>query len=219
MGDSARFWDRHAEGYSKRPVANEAVYQKKLQITREYLTPTMEVLEFGCGTGSTAIAHARWVKHILAIDFSSKMIEIARAKAQARDIRNITFETAAIDDFTPGRTFDAVLGLNVLHLLADRQAVIRKVYALLEPGGVFVTSTVCLGDSLRVLKYVAPVGQLLGLMPLLKTFSMRELTQEMNEAGFTIDYQWSPGPSKVTTIFLIARRADGRGCPITPRRT
>ena len=55
MATSARFWDRIAERYSKSPVADEAAYQKKLQVTREYFRPDMEVLEIGCGTGSTAI--------------------------------------------------------------------------------------------------------------------------------------------------------------------
>ena len=63
---SAKFWDRIAARYSKKPVADEAAYQKKLQITRKYLRPDSRVLEFGCGTGSTAIAHAAHVKHVLA---------------------------------------------------------------------------------------------------------------------------------------------------------
>jgi cyclopropane fatty-acyl-phospholipid synthase-like methyltransferase len=36
----------------------------------------MEVLEFGCGTGSTAIVHAPHVKELRAIDISEKMIGI-----------------------------------------------------------------------------------------------------------------------------------------------
>lgn len=81
MNDSAKFWDKIAEKYSKQPIADEAAYQKKLQVTQEYFKPDMEVLELGCGTGSTAIIHAPYVKHIRAIDISSKMIEIAQGKA------------------------------------------------------------------------------------------------------------------------------------------
>jgi len=51
MDQSARFWDKIAERYSKRPIADEAAYQKKLQVTREYFRPDMEVLEFGGGIG------------------------------------------------------------------------------------------------------------------------------------------------------------------------
>ena len=75
MRQPSKFWDKRAEGYSKSPVADEESYQKKLQVTREYLKPDMEILEFGCGTGSTAITHAPCVKHIRAIDVSSKMLE------------------------------------------------------------------------------------------------------------------------------------------------
>jgi len=73
MDQSAKFWYKIAERYSKQPIADEAAYQKKLQVTREYFRPDMEVLEFGCGTGSTAIFHAPYVKHIQAIDILSKM--------------------------------------------------------------------------------------------------------------------------------------------------
>ena len=68
----AKFWDRIAERYARTPVADETSYKKKLQITQDYLRPGMEVLEFGCGTGSTALIHAPYVKHIHAIDISSK---------------------------------------------------------------------------------------------------------------------------------------------------
>ncbi len=51
MDRSARFWDRIAKRYARTPVADEAAYQRKLKITRGYLRPDMEVMEFGCGTG------------------------------------------------------------------------------------------------------------------------------------------------------------------------
>ena len=70
-----------ALGYSRRPVADEAAYQHKLEKTREYLTPEMSVFEFGCGTGTTGIHHAPYVKSVRAIDVSKNMIDIARGKA------------------------------------------------------------------------------------------------------------------------------------------
>lgn len=92
MGQPDKFWDRIAQRYSRQPIADEAAYRKKLQKTREYFGPDMEVLEFGCGTGTTAVAHAPYVKHIRAIDVSSNMIEIAFGKAVAAEIANATFE-------------------------------------------------------------------------------------------------------------------------------
>lgn len=206
MSKPSAFWDRIAERYSRKPVADEAAYQKKLQITREYLRPDMEVLEFGCGTGSTAIAHAPYVKHIFAIDISSKMIEIARAKADAAQVTNVTFEQAAIDDFSEAdRAFDVVMGHSILHLVADRDSIVSKVYKMLKPGGVFVSSTACLGDRMKFFKFIGPVGQFLGLMPMVKVFSTQELIDSLTGAGFAIDQQWRP--NKAVSVFVVAKKA------------
>lgn len=207
MPRPSKFWDRHAERYSRSPVSDEESYQKKLQVTREYLRPEMEVLEFGCGTGSTAIAHAPHVKHIEAIDVSSKMIDIARGKADANNVGNVTFRRSSIDEFSvPDDTFDAVLGLNILHLLENREEVISKVHKMLKPGGVFVSSTACIGDTkMKFIKFVAPIGKFLGLLPVLRVFTKKELEGGLTHAGFSIDHRWQPGKSM--TLFVVAKKA------------
>ncbi len=206
MDRSAKFWDKIAEGYAKQPVADEAAYQKKLQVTREYFQPEMEVLEFGCGTGSTAIAHAPYVKHIRAIDISAKMLEIARGKADAANVENITFERSTIDEFSAAeQSLDAVLGLSILHLLANKEEVIAKVYEMLKPGGVFISSTACMGDTmLRFLAFIVPIGKLLGLLPLVKAFTRKELEHSLTDAGFEIDHQWQSG--KGEAVFIVAKK-------------
>ncbi len=202
---SVRFWDKIAERYAKRPVADQAAYEKKLQVTRDYFQPDMEVLEIGCGTGSTAIAHAPFVKHIQAIDISSKMIEIAQSKAVAENVDNVTFVQATIDELdVPEQSLDAVLGLSILHLVDHMAVVIGRVYAMLRPGGVFVTSTACIADSMKFFKVIAPIGRFLGLMPLVKVFTAQELEASMIHAGFAIVYQWQPGKGKA--VFMVAKK-------------
>lgn len=205
MDRSARFWDKIAERYSKRPIADEAAYEKKLQATREYFRRDMKVLEFGCGTGSTAIAHAPYVQHIHATDISSKMIEIARGKADAANVENATFEQSTIEELSaPDQAYDSVLGLSILHLLEDKEAVIAKVCKLLKPGGVFVTSTVCLGDKMKFFRFIVPVGRFLGLMPFVSVFTTNDLENSLTSAGFAIDYQWRP--EKGMAVFIVARK-------------
>jgi ubiquinone/menaquinone biosynthesis C-methylase UbiE len=201
-----KFWDRIAERYAKKPVADEAAYQKKLQVTREYLRPDMEVLEFGCGTGSTAIANAPYVKHIRAIDISSKMIEIAQRKADAGKVGNVTFEQSTVDYLdVPDESFDAVMGHSVLHLLENKEDTLAKVHKILKPGGVLVSSTPCIGDFLKAFKLIAPIGNFLGLLPLIKVFTRKELEDSLTAAGFEIDYQWQPGKGK--GVFIVAKKA------------
>ncbi len=205
MDQSAKFWNNIAERYSKQPIADEAAYQKKLQVTREHLRPDMEILEFGCGTGSTSIFHAPSVKHIQAIDISSKMLEIAQSKADAEKIKNVTFKCMTIDEFSVlDKTLDAVLGLSILHLLDNKEEVIAKVHRMLKPGGIFVTSTACLGDTMKFFKIIAPIGKFFGLMPMVKVFTTRELEDSMTDAGFKIEYQWHPGKNKA--VFMIAMK-------------
>ncbi len=205
MDKSAKFWDRIAERYSKQPVVDEASYQKKLQITQEYLKPHMEVLELGCGTGSTAILHSPYVKHIRAIDISTKMIEIAQHKADDKKIDNITFETLAIDNLNVQKqTIDVVLCLSILHLIENKEEKIVNIYEMLKPGGVFISSTVCLGDTMRWLKLITPIGKTLGLMPLVKFFTKNQLRDCIVDAGFSIDHFWHPGKDKA--VFIVAKK-------------
>ena len=95
------FWDRIALNYSKKPIADEASYQQKLTVTRGYFRPDMELLEIGCGTGSTAIKHAPYVKHIHAIDISAKMIAIAEERKAEAKVENVSFEQATMDFLLP----------------------------------------------------------------------------------------------------------------------
>jgi ubiquinone/menaquinone biosynthesis C-methylase UbiE len=205
MNRSEGFWDKIAERYSERPVSDEAAYQKKLQVTREYLRPDLEAMEFGCGTGSTAITLAPCVKHIVAIDISSKMVEIAQSKADAEKIKNITFKRSTIEKFrVPDQSLDVVLGHNVLHLLENKEEAIGRIHKMLKPGGVFLTSTACLGDMSILFRIIAPVGIFFGFFPLVKTFTIRELEESLTNAGFEIDYQWRPGKNK--PVFIVVKK-------------
>lgn len=205
MNTTAKFWDKLAPRYAAMPIADEAAYQKKLEITRQYLQPDSEVLELGCGTGSTAVLHASHVKHYLAVDCSSAMLDLARAKAKDSGVSNLAFEQATVDEFrSPETRFDVVLALSLLHLLEDKEAVISRIHSFLKPGGVFISSTACLGDRMAYIKYIAPIGRFFGKMPLVKVFTVAELEYSMVEAGFAIEYQWQPDPK--SAVFMVARK-------------
>lgn len=208
MPESDKFWDKTAKRYAKSPVSDEETYQKKLTETRSFLRPDMRILEFGCGTGTTAIRHAPHVQHIDATDISENMLEIGRRRAREAGIDNITFTRGTLADFNAeDASFDAVLGLNVIHLLPDRQVVFAEVARILKPGGIFVSSTACLGHSfLRFIKLVAPLGKMMGLMPDVFILTEEELADEVTRAGFKIERQWNHGKNGIA-VFMIARKA------------
>ena len=205
MDRETAFWNKLADKYSRRPISDEAAYQKKLEVTRKYFQPDMEVLEIGCGTGSTAIAHAPFVGHIRATDLSPRMVEIANDKAKAAGIDNVTFEVLSVDALdVPGASIDVVMAHSVLHLLEDKERAMAGIHTMLKPGGVFVTSTACIGDMMLPIRLIVPVGQFLRLFPPVKVFSVAELKDSLESAGFEIDYEWQP--KKSAAAFIICRK-------------
>jgi len=209
-GQTGKLWDRFAEGYSKKPIADEAAYQKKLQVTQQYLKPDMEVLEIGCGTGGTSIIHAPFVQHILATDISSKMLEIAQQRAQEANVKNLEFKHASIEELSfPDESKDVVLGLSILQLLKNKEDAMAKVHKWLKPGGLFVTSTVCAADMGTVtkmfIKTIMPVGQFFGLIPNFYAFSKEELIGSFKDSGFSIEYEWQP-EKKDSAVFIIGKK-------------
>lgn len=206
MVDAWKFWDKIADKYAIDPIPDEAVYDTKLEATRELFRPDMDVLEIGCGTGGTALKHAPVVRHIRAIDFSEAMLAKARTQASAAGITNVSFERADIVEMpAEPEHFDVVLALSVLHLLDDPDAAIRKIHAMLKPGGYFVSSTACIRSMLPGLRFIVPLGRAFGLLPVLNAMTVDQLVGKIEAGGFEIEHRWHPSRGKA--LFVIAKRA------------
>ena len=201
---TATFWNKTADKYAKDPIADMASYEHKLKLTQDRFGPDMSVLEIACGTGSTAILHAPHVANYLAVDISDRMIEIA----QAKDVpSNLTFQVANVEEMPlDSGSFDMVQAHSALHLLSDPEATIEKIYDALKPGGLFVSSTTCIG-GLWWLKLVAPIAKALGKFPDTSWFTEDELRKMMRDAGFEIVEDWRP-KGKIKALFLIAQKPD-----------
>ncbi len=75
---------------------------------------------------------------------------------------------------------------------------LTEVARILKPGGIFVSSTGCLGGSyLRFLKLIVPLGKALGLMPDVYVLTEYELESEVTNVGFAIESQWHHGMKDV----------------------
>lgn len=201
---NAQFWDRVAPGYSKKPVTDTESYARKLAATQALMQPNMKILEFGCGTGSTALEHAPHVAHIEATDVSAEMIAIGRNKANSAGIDNINFRQVSVEEFDEGTNYDMVLVLNLIHLLKDRKAALAKIHRLLKPGGLLITSTVCLADRMWYLRPVIPMLQWLGKAPHVDFLSANDVLDEVAVAGFESQEYWTHG--RANSLFLIAKK-------------
>lgn len=204
MVKAVEFWDARAEGYAKSSVGNEEVYKEKLETTQSYFDADSQVFEFGCGTGTTALHHAPFVQKIVATDISSNMIEIAQRKALEAKVTNVEFQCSTLEDFeATDASFDVVMAHNILHLLEDPEQAIKLSYRLLKPGGVFVTSTVCLGDSFSAWKVLLAVGKFFGKVPYVNVLKRETLSRYFGDAGFEVDLTWN---RKKQAAFIILKK-------------
>ena len=98
-----------------------------------------EVVDLGCGTGR----HTEWLvaagARVTAVDFSEAMLEQARRKVPAADVRFIVHdrhEPLPLDD----ASFDAVVSGLVLEHLRDLDAFFAEAHRVLRPQGRAVVS-------------------------------------------------------------------------------
>jgi len=204
--DAEKFWDNAAEKYAESSIGNEAVYREKLEATHKYFNAESEVLELGCGTGTTSIHHAPLVKHILATDISNSMLDIGRSRAREAGIGNISFQQATVENLdSEPASFDVVLALNILHLIDDADAAVKKASILLKPGGFFVTSTPCLGDVLfNYYRILIPILRLVGKAPPVHYIKRAELERSFADSGLEIDFQRPP--AKGEAAFIVVKK-------------
>lgn len=203
-----RFWDGMARRYAAQKLADPDAYERTLDHTRRYLKAEDAVVEFGCGTGTTALRLAPAVARMVATDISPEMIAIAREKAQAQNCANVEFVAATVVD-TPGAdaSFDAAIAFNLLHLIEDRQAALANIRRLLKPGGLFMSKTVSVGDANPLYRIIVPVMQALGQAPYLAFVSKAQVEREITAAGFEIVERANHASrGKDVRPFLVARR-------------
>jgi ubiquinone/menaquinone biosynthesis C-methylase UbiE len=99
-----------------------------------HLDEAQEVLEVGCGIGvGPAYIAKRFDCRVVAVDISEKMLSWARQRARREGVVDrITFRQADIR----GLPFDdAVIAESVLAFVEDKEAAIRELIRVTQPGG------------------------------------------------------------------------------------
>ncbi|MGG5820204.1 bifunctional 2-polyprenyl-6-hydroxyphenol methylase/3-demethylubiquinol 3-O-methyltransferase UbiG [Falsiroseomonas sp. HW251] len=96
----------------------------------------LRLLDVGCGAGLASEAFARMGASVTGLDAAGEALEAAREHAAAGglaiDYREGTPEALA----ATGETFDAVVALEVIEHVEDRDAFLAALAALAKPGGV-----------------------------------------------------------------------------------
>jgi ubiquinone/menaquinone biosynthesis C-methylase UbiE len=120
------FWDLDAATYDRSPShalsdPREAVAWRDA-LSRHLPSPGARILDAGAGAGALSLLAAELGHRVTALDFSERMLELARAKAADRGLE-IEFVVADVTEPPPG-PFDAVIERHVLWTQPDPVAVL-----------------------------------------------------------------------------------------------
>jgi SAM-dependent methyltransferase len=205
----ARFWDRLAVKYAADPIADMAGYEATLRRVQGLLSADQDVLEIGCGTGSTALRLAPFTRRLLATDVSTGMIAIAREKLAAEPVPQLSFAVADAEAPVAGLAeYDAVLAFNVLHLVTDLDLALDLAVRALRPGGLLISKTACLSEMNPLITYLAlPLMRAIGKAPHVLRFDAAALQSAIARQGMDIVSVERHGTrGKDFRVFIVARK-------------
>ncbi|KAF0106421.1 MAG: ubiquinone/menaquinone biosynthesis methyltransferase [Anaerolineaceae bacterium] len=148
LGPRVQGWlyDRWAKKYDADKQASQA--RDAEVIVRPLLDaltgiPAPLVLDVATGTGrfpSALLGEAGFGGHVIALDISRGMLELAAQKLASRRAAVTLMHTASMPLPFPDATFDAVSCFEALEVMPAMEAPLAELYRLLRPGGILVTS-------------------------------------------------------------------------------
>lgn len=90
------------------------------------------VLDIGCGSGILAFDLAKYYENVVAVDISQEMLDIAKAKRSAPNIKYLLMDA---ENLTLDENFDLITSANTFHHLENLPATLQRIKKLLKPGG------------------------------------------------------------------------------------
>jgi ubiquinone/menaquinone biosynthesis C-methylase UbiE len=134
-------------GHSEREIARLRAQAAQVDpITRRFLCEAgivsgMRVLDVGSGAGDVSFLAAELIGasgEVVGVDLAPAAIDVARLRAAAQSLANVTFLQGNPAAMSFDRPFDAVIGRYVLQFQKDPAAALRAMAAHVRPQGVIV---------------------------------------------------------------------------------
>jgi len=111
-------------------------------IVKLYLKPEVEIIDIGCGDGSSTFEYGSYVKRCLGIERSNHLLSRAQENMAKKGRPNITFAVGDIMDLSRfAENFDLAITQRVLINLTSwelQKKAIENVRSVLKPGGLYV---------------------------------------------------------------------------------
>ena len=128
-------------------VTLEQAEEAMLALTceRAQLQNGQQILELGCGWGSLTLWMAAHYpgSHITAVSNSASQRQFIMARAQERQLENLTVITADAAGFQPQTAFDRVVSVEMFEHMRNHRALMANIASWLKPGGKLFVHVFC----------------------------------------------------------------------------
>lgn len=163
-----RTWNQMADLYVKENAPRMASVVEAV-VSRAALVPGERVLDIGTGTGAVIERAAPLVGpggHVLGVDISPNMLEMARGQLARRGLTNFSLREAPAEAL-PADTgaFDVVLASLSIMYVVDRAAAAREIARALRPGGRFVAAVWAGPEECDLVRFQQIAGSFAGPPP------------------------------------------------------
>jgi SAM-dependent methyltransferase len=116
------------------------------------ITKGMQVLDLGCGDGTTAIPEAKLGAEVLGVDIATNLVAAGNARAKAEGLTNISFQEGDACDLNELKddSFDLVVSIFGAMFAPRPMDVAREMVRVTKPGGRIVMGNWIPGDPTLV---------------------------------------------------------------------
>lgn len=116
------------------------------------ISPELNILDLGCGDGTTAIPEARLGATVLGVDISAYLVKAAKKRAQQEGLGNIAFQEGDASDLNEleDQQFDLVVTIFGAMFAPKPMDVAREMVRVTRPGGRIVMGNWIPGDPTLV---------------------------------------------------------------------
>jgi ubiquinone/menaquinone biosynthesis C-methylase UbiE len=196
------FWEERASTYHGYQEYDENT-RIRLRIAED-VGAADRVLDIGAGTGAVALEVAKRAQAVEAIDFSPRMIAVARCNGAAAHASNVTFTVQNAHDLDfPDGVFDRVIMNKVLHVMRPPQRALAEARRVLAANGLLVAPSVCAGETQeardRARRMIAEQA-----VPIHSLFTRDQYCALLESCGFTV-IERGRMPYRLPLEYVLAR--------------
>jgi ubiquinone/menaquinone biosynthesis C-methylase UbiE len=121
---------------SKYPIHPKHLVKSKIWFINS-LNKDDQILDLGCGVGTSLLSISKKVKFVTGVDHDSASIEVATKKAKDLKINNISFQELDVNKGLPfkDRFFDGIICSDILEHLKKRSYILKEITRVLKPRG------------------------------------------------------------------------------------